>query len=184
MPRGLGSTQKKVILLLSAGLGLACSRSAGDHLRVIKETSAEWRKINQRSLRKAIKSLYKSKLVSWIEKSDGSVELTLTDKGKKKVLIFNPDSFKIAKPKKWDGKWRMIVFDIPEKRREVRDALRGHLKQMGFYELQKSVFVHPYPCDDIFDFLVEFYNIRNHVRFILAEDLDNSLHLKDRFDLL
>lgn len=184
MSRGLGHTQKKVLLLLSAGLGLACSRSAGDHLRVIKETAAEWKKINRSSLKQAIKSLYSSKLVNWTERTDGSVELTLTDKGKNKVLVFDPDSFKIATPKKWDGKWRVIVFDIPEKRRGVRDTLRCHLRQLEFHELQKSVFIHPYPCDDIFDFLVEFHNIRKHVRFIIADDLDNSLHLKDMFGLI
>lgn len=184
MSRGLGPTQKKILLLLSAGIGLGFSRSLGDHIRILKSVSAEWKKLDRSSLKHAIRSLYVSKLVGWIEKQDGSVELTLTDKGKKKVLVFNPDTFKITKPKKWDKKWRLIVFDIPEKRRAVRDILRSHLRQLGFYELQKSVFVHPYPCKDIFDFLVEFYSIRNHVRFISAEDLDNSLHLKDKFGLL
>ncbi|MEK7500873.1 MAG: CRISPR-associated endonuclease Cas2 [Patescibacteria group bacterium] len=184
MSRGLGGTQKKVLLLLSAGIGLGFSRSAKTHLKVIESTVEEWKKINYHSLRRAIRSLYTSKLVSWLERSDGLVELTLTDKGKSKVLTYNPNFIELVKPRKWDNKWRVIVFDIPEKRRKVRDALRGHLRQLGFYELQKSVFVHPYPCNDIFDFLVELYNIRKHVRFILAEDLDNSLDLRDRFDLL
>ena len=184
MSRGLGATQKKILLLLSAGVGLGFSRSLGDHIRIIKDVSSEWKKISRSSLKQAIRSLYLSKLVGWVEKPDGSVKLTLTDKGKNKILTFNPDTFKIQKPKKWDGKWRIIIFDIPEKRRSVRDSLRSHLRQLGFYELQKSVFVHPYPCDDIFDFLVEFHNARKHVRFILAQDLDNSLHLKDIFGLI
>ncbi len=183
MARGLGDTQKKVLLLLSAGLGLSFSRSAKDHLRVIRGTVKEWEKINQHSLRKAIKGLYVSKLVGWQEKTDGSVELTLTNKGKNKVLIYNPDYLKISRPKKWDKKWRIVIFDIPEKQRSARDSLRSYLKKLDFYELQKSVLVHPYPCDDIFDFLVEFHNIRKYVRFILADDLDNSLHLKSIFNL-
>ena len=184
MSRGLGNTQKKVLLLLAAGVGLGFSRSAQDHYRIVKSTAEEWKKINQRSLRQAIKGLYTSKLVNWLEKSNGSVQLTLTDKGKNKVLIYNPDSLAIPKPKHWDGKWRVVVFDIPEKRRGARDSLRSYLKRLGFHELQKSVFIHPYPCDDIFDFLVEFHNIRKHVRFILADNLDNSLHLKNMFQLL
>ena len=184
MPRGLGATQKKILLLLSAGVGLGFSRSLGDHIRIIKDTSSEWKKINRSSLKQAIRSLYASKLVGWVEKSDGSVRLTLTGKGKNRILTFNPDTFKIRKPKKWDNKWRIIIFDVPEKRRGARDSLRSHLRQLGFYELQKSVFVHPYPCDDIFEFLIEYHNIRNHVRFILAQGLDNSLYLKDKFGLI
>lgn len=184
MTRRLGPTQKKILLLLSAGVGLGFSRSLGDHIRIINGVSKEWDKINRSSLRYSIKSLYDSKLVKWIEKPGGSVELTLTDKGKNKVLIFNPDTFQITKPKKWDGKWRIIIFDIPEKRRGARDSLRSHLRQLGFHELQKSVFVHPYPCDDIFDFLVEFHDARKHVRFIVADSIDNSLHIKDVFGLI
>ena len=119
----------------------------------------------------------------WQEKQDGLVELTLTDKGKNKVLVYDPDYLKISVPKKWDKKWRIVVFDIPEKQRGARDSLRSYLKKLDFYELQKSIFVHPYPCDDIFDFLVEFHNIRKYTRFILADDLDNSLHLKKIFNL-
>ncbi|MDP3764135.1 MAG: CRISPR-associated endonuclease Cas2 [bacterium] len=183
MARGLGDIQKKALLLLSAGLGLSFSRSGKDHLRVIRGTVKEWKKINQHSLRKAIKGLYVSKLVGWREKPDGVVELVITDRGKKKILAYDPDYLKISIPKKWDKKWRIVIFDIPEKQRGARDSLRSYLKKLDFYELQKSVFVQPYPCDDIFDFLVEFHNIRKYVRFILADDLDNSLHLKNIFNL-
>ncbi len=183
MSRGLGNVQKKVLLLLSAGVGLGFSRSAKTHYRIIKGTSQEWEKLNQRSLREAIRNLYESKLVDWTENNNGSVSLAITDKGKTKILTFDPENLKINKPKKWDGKWRVITFDIPEKRRNVRDALREYFKQLDFFEFQKSVFVYPYDCKDVLDFLIEFYNIRAHVRQILAVDLDNSLDLKNRFDL-
>lgn len=184
MPKGLGQVQKKVLLLLSAGVGLSFSRSAETHFRIIRATYDEWQRINQHSLRSAIKNLYRSKLVEWRENKDGYVSLVLSDKGKNKVLTYDLDNLKIEKPKKWDGKWRVVTFDIPESYRKARDALRGHLKQMGFYEFQKSVFVHPFPCEDAINFLIEFYNIRRHVRQIMAHDLDNSLDLKNHFNLL
>lgn len=184
MSRGLGTTQKKILLILSAGLALGFSRSLGDHCKIIESTADEWKKINQRSLKQAIKNLYRSRLVEWKENKDGSVTLILTEKGRNKSMTYNLDNLKIDKPKRWDKKWRVIVFDVPEIYRKARDSLRDHLKQMGFYELQKSVFIHPYPCDKVIDFLVEFYNIRKNVRQILAEDLDNSLDLKNSFDLL
>lgn len=184
MSRGLGSTQKKILLLLSAGLGLSCSRSIGTHYKIIKSTAEEWNKINQRSLKQAIASLYKSKLVTWKENTDDTITLVLTDKGKNKTLTYDLDNLKIEIPKKWDGRWRVVTFDIPETYRKARDVLRVHLKQMGFYEFQKSVFVHPFPCKDVIDFVIEFYNIRRHVRQILAIGLDNELDLKNHFGLL
>lgn len=183
MSRGTGGIQKKILLLLGSGIALSFCRSPQAYLKIIKNTSEEWKRINYHSLHKAIKSLYVSKLINWIENSDGSVTLTLTEKGKNKSLTYNPDNLKIDKPKRWDKKWRVVLFDIPESYRSARDALRAHLKQIGFFELQKSVFVYPYPCDDVINFLIEFYNIRKNVRQILAEGLDNSLDLKNYFNL-
>src|SRR3990167_2211250 len=65
---------------------------------------------------------------------------------------------------KWDKKWRVVIFDIPEKSRMARDALRRKLKELEFRELQKSVFVHPYECKKEIDFIIEFFNLRHYVR--------------------
>lgn len=183
MSRGIGEVQRKVLLLLGSGLALGFSRSPQAYLKIIKGTAEEWKKINRCSLRKAIRSLYDSKLINWAENSDGSITLNLTNKGKNKSLTYNLDNLRVNKPKRWDKKWRVVLFDIPESYRSARDALRTHLKQIGFFELQKSVFVYPYPCDDVINFLIEFYNIRKNVRQILAEGLDNSLDLKNYFNI-
>ncbi|MEX2014023.1 MAG: hypothetical protein WD896_01565, partial [Parcubacteria group bacterium] len=58
-----GEIQKKVLLLLFAGIALAGTRSNKKHFRIIKETASEWRKINKRVLESAIESLYKSRLI-------------------------------------------------------------------------------------------------------------------------
>lgn len=83
-----------------------------------------------------------------------------------------------------DGKWRIVVFDIPEKKRHGRDALREKLCELGFYELQKSVLVFPYPCQDELDFLIEYFGLRRYVRVGILETIDNELHLKKYFQLL
>ena len=89
----------------------------------------------------------------------------------------------IKKPKVWDKKWRIVLFDIPEKKRQARDVLREALKRMNFYEYQKSVFIHPYPCQDEIDYIVEYYEIRQYVRIVTATELDNEIHLRKIFNV-
>ncbi len=90
----------------------------------------------------------------------------------------------IKKSAIWDRKWRVVFFDIPEKKRKARDALRNKLRELGFRELQKSVFVHPYSCQSEIDFIVEFFEIRPYVRYGELTNLTNEAELKLRFDLV
>lgn len=184
MSKGMGENSKKVFLLLAGGLALGLSRSPKGYFKVLKGIRQEWQAMEDKKLRNAIKKLYESKLVSMKEDKNGNVTIILTKEGEEKALKFNLDKITIPKMKDWDKKWRVILFDIPEKRKRERNALRQHLKQMGFYEFQKSVFIHPFNCEDEIDYLIEFYNIRAFVRIILAEKIDNELHLKKHFNLL
>lgn len=179
----LGPNQKKILLLLLTGVGLGVARSPGQYFRVIKGAKSEWDKINYLALRRSIASLYKSKLIREKENSDGSLTMVLTEKGKQKAITFNIDNMEIKKPNKWDKKWRLLIFDIPEKKRRARDALREVLKRIGFYELQKSVFIFPYQCQSELDFVIEFFNVRQYVRTATIIDLDNELHLREVFNI-
>jgi len=106
----------------------------------------------------------------------------LSDKGKLKALTYHFNKIKMAQ-KTWDKKWRVVFFDIPEKFRWGRDAIRRKLKELGFYELQKSVFVFPYECEDEIDFIIEFYGTRKYIRYGVFNYIDNDLELKRHFDL-
>lgn len=183
MSKGLGKNQQKILLLLMAGLAMGLSHSPKQHFKILKAIPKEWREIDRQNLKRAIKNLYQSKLIKEKENADGTITLVLTDKGKEKALTYNLDEMEIKKPAQWDKKWRVVLFDIPERIKKVREAIRGHLKNLGFYEFQKSVFVHPYDCKDEIEYLIEFYDIRRFVRFIVAESLDNELHLKSHFNL-
>ena len=183
MSKGHGEIQKKILLLLMAGLALGLSGSPARSFKIIKEIGKEWKEIERQALRRAIRNLYQSKLIKEKENSDGTITMVLTDKGKEKALTYKLDEMEIKKPEHWDGKWRIVLFDIPEKMRWVRDVFRHHLNQLGFYEFQKSVFVHPFDCQDEIDYLIEFYNARKFIRFIVAESLDNEMHLKVHFGL-
>lgn len=184
MARGLGIIQRKILLLLIGGITLGLSGSPRRYFKVLNAITKEWENINKDSLKRAIERLYESKLVAEKRNLDGTVTLVLTDNGKQKALIYNLEKIKIKSPKIWDKKWRIVLFDIPNDRNRIRDILRRHFKNLGFYEFQKSVFVHPYSCKDEIDYLIEFYDIRTFVRFIVADSIDNEFHLKHYFGLI
>ena len=99
-----------------------------------------------------------------------------------RALTYDFNKMEIAQ-KVWDGKWRAVIFDVPEKFRWGRDSLRKKLRELGFRELQKSVFVFPYDCKDEIDFIIEFYKMRKYVRFGVFDYIDNAVHLKEFFSL-
>lgn len=173
---------QKILLLLLTGVTLSISYTPRQYWRTIKIAGKEWKKINKEELRSEIRQLYRSKLVKRTQNSDGSVTMVLTDKGKLRALTYRFDEMRIEN-KKWDGKWRLVGFDVPEKVRWGRDALRDKIKKLGFYEFQKSVFIYPYNCKDEIDFIIEFFRIRKYVRFGTLESVDNERHLKEIFRL-
>lgn len=162
---------------------MALAGSPRRYSRVLRELSREWRRLNRQALYHAIRRLYESKLVDYREQSDGSIEIVLNHEGRRAAFRYQLDAMRIPKPERWDGKWRIILFDIPEKQKRLRDTLRMRLKQLGLIELQKSVFVHPFECRGEIDFLIEFYQARRYVRFVEATHVDTELHLKHKFSL-
>lgn len=183
MAKEMSATKQKILLLLLAGVAFGLTYTPQRQWRIIKEFSNEWKWIDKKKLHNAISQLYQSKLLKKNENSDGSTTLTLTHKGKLKTLTFHFQKM-ILEKKDWDGKWRMVIFDIPEKIRNGRDALREKLQKLGFYELQKSVFVFPYECEDEIEFIIEFFNLKRFVRFGVLNSIDNALHLKQHFRLI
>ena len=180
----LGPASKKVLLLLEAGLVLSLTRRPDHYFRVLKKASKEWKKINERYLRETIKRLYQSKLIDYKEDNDGTVMLTLSEKGKSRILKYDIDKIEIKKPARWDKLWRLVVFDIPEDKNLGRKALAAKLKELGFYPMQKSVFIYPYECKDEIDFITEIFELSPYVRFLRVKDIDIELDLKERFYLL
>jgi len=133
--------------------------------------------LKKAALTKAIKRLRENGLIDFVD--DKTLMFRLTDSGKDRALWIKIKE----EEEKWDGRWRMVVFDVPEKYRIGRDALRRALKQIGFLEYQKSVFIHPFECKDEIDFVVEFFRMRPWARIVVAESIDDDLRLKRHFNL-
>lgn len=72
---------------------------------------------------------------------------------------------------KWDKKWRLVIFDIPQEFHNERNRFRQKLKALGFYKVQKSVFAFPYPCEDELARICGQLNISDYINVIRAADL-------------
>lgn len=175
--------KQKILLLLAGGAALCLNQSSSGYSRILKKIYKNWQWINKAHLYRCVEEFRNDRLVSYQENQDGTTSIVLTEKGKKIALRYNTEKIKIKKPLRWDKKWRIIIFDIPEKNRSARDIFRDKLKTLNFYELQKSVFVHPYNCVEELNFLVEFYGIRNNVYLIEATRLSNEEKLKLHFKI-
>lgn len=175
--------QKKMLLLLAGGVALGFIRSPYRCKKIMKALQREWTHVNRQTVARAIRNLYTNKMVDCRENEKGETTMILNDAGKKRVLRYTIEDMKITKPKTWDKKWRIVLFDIPETMKDARNILRERLRLLDFRELQKSVFVFPYECRDEIDFLIEFYGIRRYVRQMIVQSIDNELHLKKKFDL-
>lgn len=114
---------------------------------------------------------------------DGRVRVKITKAGLTKALTYELDNMRLNKPAKWDGKWRVIIFDIPKKYNRVRDLFRMRIKQLGLYKLQDSVYVSPIPCFNEVEFLRELYGVSFTVQYLLVERLEDDEYLRDLFEL-
>ncbi len=181
--RRMGIAKKKALLLLFGGLSLGLSGSPRTSWKIIGALTKEWKELGRQASERAVNSLYASRLVGAVANPDGSFTLTLNDNGRKRALKYDLHRMKIQRPPLWDTRWRMVSFDIPEKDREARNALRGHLLRLGFYEQHQSFFIYPFDCRGEIEYLIELYNLRKYVRFILAVSIDNDYVVKKFFGL-
>lgn len=110
--------------------------------------------------------------------------LEMTAKGKQTLRRLELSDFKLKKPKKWDKKWRVLIFDIPEYRRGLREKVRRTLRAIGFVRVQDSVWVYPYPCEDLITFLKADFKVGRDILYLVVEEMEYSFKLKQSFGLV
>lgn len=104
---------------------------------------------------------------TFVEQKEKYIELTA--KGIEKAKNFFIDDLEIKHPKGWDGKWRVVIFDIAEEKRHHRDVFREKIEQLGFIQIQKSVYAYPFECTREISFVAEILDIEKEVTIMVAE---------------
>ncbi len=130
-----------------------------------------------------VEKLADHKLIK-IEKDDTSRKLVvLTKKGEELLDRYEMEEIKIPKPKKWDGKYRLVIFDIKEGKRKIRDDLRRWLEQLGFFKLQNSVWVYPYECREVVILLKSRLGVGAEVLYLTVDNVEDGYKLRKVFGL-
>jgi CRISPR-associated endonuclease Cas2 len=115
-----------------------------------------------------------------ISKKDGKSFIELTKSGTIQVLF---EKAKYTKKAVWDGKWRLIIFDIPEEARKKRNQLRGLLKANQFEKLQASVFISPHPLNRAAIKYLQETGLIEYIRILRVDEIDNDRVLRKIFKL-
>ncbi len=115
-------------------------------------------------------------------RENGKTFLRITSKGELELL----KSKEREKPKqrKWDKKWRIVIFDIKESRRGIRNKIRQDITSFGFERLQDSVWVYPYDCEELITLLKVSCRIGKDVLYIVSEKIENDQWLRKKFGLV
>lgn len=134
-------------------------------------------------IREATRRLVDGGYLVWERDRAGEAFVRLTEKGEEAVAFLEMSSRPLATPKKWDGKWRVIIFDIEEKRRAIRDRVRLFLRSVGLHRLQDSVWIYPYPCAEVIRLLKVKFRLERNLLYLIAEELENDRWLREHFHL-
>ena len=141
------------------------------------------KKYSKRQIRSAVNNIKRQKLIEYVCDKDGKTIVKITKKGEAKLKSFSICLIEIKKPKKWDGKWRLVMFDIPMRFTKGREALRYYLKKLNFFQFQKSAWIYPYPCEDEIIFVADFFGVEKCVEVLTTESILRDEKLKKHFHL-
>lgn len=136
----------------------------------------EWKKFNLSRLKWVLKRLENQK-----ELEVRGEHIVITEKGKKKILKFNLENLKLRQ--KWDGYWRIIIYDIPKHQKKQSDYFRQLLKRLKCYQLQKSVYLTPYVCEDEIEYLKQLLGISTSVKLLKVASLENESAYREYFGI-
>jgi len=177
--------QTTLLRMVATSGGVAIALAAPKMTRLLKEfdrAAIHRRRIEART-QQALARLEKKGLVE-IGLRRGKPTVVLTDTGHDRIEEILFEEYQVPEPAFWDGKWRIVLFDIPEARRSKRDELRRFLEQAGFKRLQDSAWVFPYPCDECIELIrARIMRGKDELISFVAEGLPNDRHLRVEFNL-
>lgn len=173
-------------LTIITGGGRQPQRTLPLAIKEIVKTLKQVKNLNveEKKIRTSLDKMEKKEILEILEEDDqvfvkikDKVNPTITKYSIKALLDFK------KKEKKWQGKWFMVFFDVPEIQRNKRDYLRDFLTKIGFYRFQKSVYVFPYECEKEILLIKKIVEGAKYIKYIVAEKIEDEKEVKTFFQL-
>jgi len=176
---------KFIIAILALGPILFVGAAAPGIISSLSDIRSS-REYSKKQITHTFYNLKRRKYLKIIQDGNETMKAIITNEGKEKIKELCFKIMSIKKPKSWDGKWRILAFDIPTKPKiynQARNALRQKVKELGFFKLQESLWVYPYECEDEILFIAEVYEVQGYVEILEVSRLLNEGKLKKVFKL-
>lgn len=175
--------QKVMLALFRMTTGSSSAAFAPEAVLHKRLFSQETKGSLARRIRQALQRLEAQGMVKR-QTTAGGWTAVLTKEGKKfSEKLHEAERIRIHPPRVWDQKWRIVIFDIWERRRGVRDKLRRTLEKAGFRRVQDSVWVCPYDCEELVAFLRADLRLGEGILYLIAEGVENDAKLRKLFGL-
>jgi hypothetical protein len=133
-------------------------------------------------LKRILRRLEKQKLIK-VKEEKGKQIVKITDAGRTRVLKYAIEEIKIKEPIKWDGRWWLVSYDLPEEMAHLRSLIRRYFLSWGFCPIHKSVYLHAYPCGDEIEFLREYFGVGEYIKVFKVEKIENDKVFREFFDI-
>lgn len=176
MPRLiLGENEKKVLLAIGVG-ALVLGTIAAPNLPLALQPILKMR--GDKGFLKLLKNLQNKGVINL-----GGERVMLTSRGLKLQRQLKIEEDIINIPKEWDGIWRLVSYDIPDKFKKKRDGFRATLTRLGFRKIQESLWVHPFDCREEIAVIAEDLGIAPYVIVMITDNLPREKEWELAFDL-
>ena len=176
----VGKTERAILGVVYGAGVISMAIVAPNALQLLKKV--KFPKQNKNYVKQATRRLEEKGLVRF-EKTDEGTFVRATPKGELFLMQAIENSEKVLRQKKWDGKWRLVIFDIPEKKKGLRNKVREVVEGLGFKKLQNSVWVFPYPAEELVVLLKSELKIGKDVLYIVADEIEYDQPLRQHFGL-
>ena len=140
----------------------------------------QFRDLDKDKFRKEMFRLQKYRFIKkYIDGKEPYIELQ--PKGKNLLKSYLTQDLEIVAPEKWDKKWRLVIYDIANDKKDRREILRNKLDTLGFLKLQESVYVFPFECKNEINLIKNMYLLAPYVQYIVADRIETEINLIQTF---
>lgn len=166
-----------------AGAAVVAATSPYFGLGLIRGAKKRYNKKTWREFYQSLNYLNRRGYVKFLETLGEKINVEITNKGKTVLELVDIGSMRLARNQKWDGKWRIVIFDIPNTKSYQRSAFTRKLRDLGFIMVQKSVWAYPFECYKEIMVLRKFFEIEKCVTYLEALGIEDEVHWRGQFNL-